>query len=315
MSTAPAPFSREPRPRLEGKQLGRYQVLAHIASGGMAGVYAARQEGTFGFERIVALKVLHPHLASEDEFLTMFVDEARLAARIRHPRIVSVLDIAEDPGEGLYLVMDYVEGDHLGNLSRAAQLAGARLPTRVVLRIVLDLLEGLEAAHGLVDESGAPTPIVHRDCTPHNVLVGVDGAARLTDFGVARAEARLTQTETGKYKGKLGYMAPEQLRGQGSDARADLFAAAVVLYESLTGRRLFRGDSPADTLRMLLVDPIPDVASLHPDLEPLSAFLGKALSRAPEDRFESASAMAEALWAIAPKLGGVATPREVGELV
>ncbi len=306
---------RPSRPRLEGRRLGRYQILAHVAAGGMASVYAARHEGTFGFERIVALKVLHPHLAGEEEFLAMFVDEARLAARIRHPKVVSVLDVADDPSEGLYLVMEYVEGDHLGNLTRAASALGERIPARVVLRIVLDLLEGLEAAHGLVDDRGVPTPIAHRDCSPHNLLVGVDGVARLADFGIARAEARLTRTETGKYKGKLGYMAPEQLMAGGGDVRSDLFSAGVVLYEALTGQRLFRGESPADTIRMLLVEPIPSVAAVHRELAPLAPVVERALARVPDERFAAASAMAEALWAVAPGVGGVATPREVGEFV
>lgn len=295
--------------------LGRHRLLAHIASGGMASVHVARAEGTFGFERLVAIKLLHPHLANEDEFVTMIADEARMAARIRHPNVVSVLDVDEDRELGLYLVMEYVEGDHLGNVIHGTKLADATMPASVAVRVVLDLLHGLAAAHELRDGEGRPTPIVHRDVSPHNVLVGVDGMARLADFGVARAEARLTQTEAGRFKGKVAYMAPEQLADGVADERSDLFAVGVVLFETLTGRRLFRADSTAGTLKKLLHEPIPLVSDVDPSLAPLDGVVARALSRDPNERFPSATAMADALAAAARGSVGIAEVREVASVV
>ncbi|MCA9614278.1 MAG: protein kinase, partial [Myxococcales bacterium] len=163
---------------LAGRQLGRYEVLTQLASGGMAAVYVARAKGVAGFERLVAVKVLHPHLAYEEEFISMFLDEARLAARIRHPNVVGTLDISDTEGDGFFLVMEYIEGDHLGALLAAAARAGERLDTSIVARIVLDALHGLSAAHDLIDEEGDRLELVHRDISPHNVMVGVDGIGR-----------------------------------------------------------------------------------------------------------------------------------------
>lgn len=313
--TSPITPPAAARRRLEGRVLGRYRLLTHVADGGMASVHLARAEGTFGFERLVAIKLLHAHLAAETEFVTMIADEARMAACIRHPKVVSVLDVDEDEELGLYLVMDYVEGDHLGNVLHEVRAIGERVPPRIVVRIVLDLLEGLGAAHELVDSRGQRTPIIHRDVSPHNVLVGIDGIARLADFGVAHAEARITQTRDGRFKGKVAYMAPEQLADGVVSARADLFAVGVLLWESLTGRRLFRGDTTAETLKRLLQDLIPRVDAELPELAGLADVVAIALSRDPEERFESAAAMARALADAAVATTGIAEARDVGELV
>lgn len=314
-STPTGSIPSEPVSRLEGRMLGRYRLLAHIANGGMASVHVARAEGTLGFERLVAVKLLHPHLAGEPEFVHMIADEARMAARIRNPKVVATLDVDEDPELGLYLVMEYVEGDHLGSLLRALNASGEAMPPAVAVRIVLDLLEGLGAAHELTDAYGAPTPIIHRDVSPHNVLVGVDGMSRLADFGVARAEARLTQTQEGRFKGKIAYMAPEQLADGVADVRSDLFAAGIVLWETLTGSRLFRAESTAQILKRLLHDPIPRVDALDPTLAPLADVVAKALARDPNERFASASEMANALAEAATGTVGIAEMREVGRLV
>lgn len=310
----PSPASELQR-NLAGRQLGRYEVLTQLASGGMAAVYVARAKGVAGFERLVAIKVLHPHLAYEEEFISMFLDEARLAARIRHPNVVPTLDISDTEGDGFFLVMEYIEGDHFGTLLGAAAKAGERLPTPVVCKVLIDALGGLGAAHDLTDENGEPLKLVHRDISPHNVMVGVDGISRLTDFGVAKAEKRLTSTRAGQFKGKLAYMSPEQASSGFADQRSDLFSMGIMLWESLSGRRLFRGENNAATLTKILHEPIPKPSELWDDLEPFDELLAKALDRDPDARFQSADEFAAALESVARANGGIASTRAVGKQV
>ena len=278
-------------------------------------MYVARAIGVAGFERLFAIKVLHPHLAHEEEFISMFLDEARLAARIRHPNVVPTLDISDTPDAGFYLVMEYIEGDHLGALLQKAWKLGKRLPFPVTLRIVVDALEGLAAAHNLTDESGRNLHLVHRDISPHNVMVSSDGVARITDFGVAKAEVRLSTTREGQFKGKLAYMAPEHASNGDADQRSDLFSMAIILWESLAGRRLFRAENHAATLNKICLEPIPLLSSVDAGLAPFDALLMKALARDPNDRFQSAEEFAEAIEEAASMLGGIAKAREVAQLV
>jgi serine/threonine-protein kinase len=281
---AGAPGSERLSRPMAGRQLGRYEILTQLASGGMASVYIARAQGVAGFERLVAIKVLHPHLAYEQEFISMFLDEARLAARIRHMNVVPTLDISDSPGDGYFLVMEYIEGNHLGALLGRAAKKGERLPRPFVCRVLVDTLQGLGAAHRLTDEHGRPLKLVHRDVSPHNILIGTDGIARLTDFGVAKADVRMASTRAGQFKGKLSYMAPEQASSNETDQRSDLFSVGIILWESLTGRRLFKGESNAATLNKLLNDTIARPSELWPDLEPFDDVVMKALSRNPEGR-------------------------------
>ncbi len=299
---------------MAGRQLGRYEILTQLASGGMASVYIARTQGVAGFERLVAIKVLHPHLAYEQEFISMFLDEARLAARIRHMNVVPTLDISDSPGDGYFLVMEYIEGDHLGALLGRAAKNGDRLPRPFVCRVLIDTLQGLAAAHCLTDEHGTPLKLVHRDVSPHNILIGTDGIARLTDFGVAKADVRMASTRAGQFKGKLSYMAPEQASSSETDQRSDLFSVGIILWESLTGRRLFKGESNAATLNKLLNDTIIRPSELWPDLEPFDDIVMKALSRNPDGRFQSADEFGEALDDAAGRTG-VAKTRDVAEVV
>lgn len=298
-----------------GSLLGRYEILTKVAAGGMAEVYVARVHNPLGFTRLVAVKVLHQNLVYEDQFISMFLDEARLAARIRHPNVVGTVDVGEANGCVPFLVMEYIEGDHLGKLLGAAKRAEERLPVPVALRILCDALSGLSAAHALCDEQGKWLQLVHRDVSPHNIMVGCDGVGRLTDFGVAKAEDRLTHTREGQVKGKLSYMAPEQASTGETDHRSDLFSAGVILWEALTGRRLFRAENTAATLTKILHEPIPKPSSVDPALAPLDAVLARALSRSPDKRFPDADAFAAALEKVAPQVGGMATRREVGALV
>ncbi|HHH27125.1 MAG TPA: serine/threonine protein kinase [Polyangiaceae bacterium] len=312
-----AALSSSPLPStdLTGRQLGRYEVLCQLASGGMATVYVARRGGVAGFERLVAIKVLHPHLAHDEEFISMFLDEARLAARIRNPNVVATLDISDTEGDGYFLVMDYVEGDHLGHLLRGAARGGERLPTAVTARILMDALAGLQAAHELTSGTGEPLRLVHRDLSPHNILVGDDGVARITDFGVAKAQVRLSSTRDGQFKGKLSYMAPEQAASGQADQRSDLFSMGIVLWESLTGRRLFRGENNADVLNKVLNPQVPNPSQLDPALAPFDEVTQRALAVNPDDRYQTAELFLEAVETAALAVDGIGTPRSVGKEV
>ena len=244
----------------------------------------------------------------------MFLDEARLAARIRHMHVVPTLDISDSPGDGYFLVMEYIEGNHLGALLGRAAKRGERLPQPFVCRVLIDTLQGLGAAHRLTDEGGKPLKLVHRDVSPHNILVGTDGIARLTDFGVAKADVRMASTRAGQFKGKLSYMAPEQASSSSTDQRSDLFSVGIILWESLTGRRLFKGESNGATLNKLLNDEVPKPSELWPDLEVFDDVVMKALSRNPDDRFQSADEFAEAIEGAAGP-ASVAKTREVANVV
>lgn len=313
--TGPVPNADPFNASLTGRRLGRYEVLARLASGGMAGVYVARAIGVAGFERLFAVKVLHPHLAHEQEFITMFLDEARLAARIRHPNVVPTIDISDTQDAGYYLVMDYIEGDHLGALLHHASKLGHRLPTPIALRVIVDALDGLAAAHELTDEQGRRVNLVHRDVSPHNIMVGTDGIARITDFGVAKAEVRLSTTREGQFKGKLAYMAPEHASTGDADQRSDLFSLSIILWECLTGRRLFRAENQAATLNKICIEPIPAPSSVDPELAVFDAVLATGLARDPAERYQSAEEFAEAIEAHAGALGGLANQRAVAKLV
>jgi serine/threonine-protein kinase len=225
--------SQQPFP----EKVGAYELLLPIASGGMGTVYLARKRGPGGFEREVALKLTHAFLREQPEWTAELIEEAKLAARIRHTNVVQVMDV-EDDAYGVFLVMQYVEGESLEGLLRLARERGERIPVDVGLRILLDALGGLHAAHELSDPSGQPLGLVHRDFTPQNILVGTDGIARLTDFGVAKAASRTGVTRTGVVKGKAPYMAPEQVRSMPLDRRADVWAAGVVAWELFAGRRM-----------------------------------------------------------------------------
>ena len=299
----------------ERRHLDRYELIGEIASGGMASVFLARLGGVAGFQRFFAIKRLHPHLADEQEFIDMFLDEARLAAGIHHPNVVPILEVGTSDA-GYYLVMDYIEGDTLSGVIARASAAGS-LPRPIALRIVLDALHGLHAAHELTDAEGNLVDLVHRDCSPQNILVGIDGSSRITDFGVARASSRLSTTRTATVKGKLAYLSPEQATGRALDRRSDLFGMGVILWEVLAGRRLFRADSEGATLSRILVEPIPPVSDYAPDIpQSVAEVVAIALARDPGDRFATAGDMADALEetvrdVATPELF-IASPRDVG---
>jgi serine/threonine-protein kinase len=298
------------------QRIDRYELVAEIASGGMATVYLASLSGVGGFRRFVAIKRLHPHLAKEQEFVEMFLDEARLAAGIHHPHVVPILEVGASE-RGYYLVMEYIEGDTLARLLARATTAGNRLPAAIGTRIVVEMLSGLHAAHELRDEHGEPTELVHRDVSPQNILVGIDGTTRITDFGVARAASRLSATRAGQLKGKIAYMAPEQAVGDPSvDRRADVFSAGIVLWEVLAARRLFKAENEAATLSRVISEPIPHVREINPDVDPrVAGVVMHALERDRDLRYDDCQQFADDLERCALAAGLIASSREVSTYV
>jgi serine/threonine-protein kinase len=276
-------------------QIGRYVLHGEIASGGMAAVHYGRLVGASGFTKTVAIKRLHRALAQQPGFRKMILEEGRLAARIRHPNVVPPLDVLAEGGE-LLLVMEYVHGESLSRLLRASSTGGERVPLPVGAAILSNVLHGLHAAHEAKDEAGKPLAIVHRDISPQNILVGVDGVARVIDFGIAKAVTSEEMTMTGTIKGKVPYLAPEQLEGEAATKLTDVYAAAVVFWEVLAGRRLFSGDDDGEVLRKIMSMEVPP-PSLH---NPLVAgtvddVVLKGIARDPKNRFASARDMALAL--------------------
>jgi serine/threonine-protein kinase len=297
-------------PKAPLRVVGRYALYEPIAAGGMATVHLGRLLGPVGFSRTVAIKRSHPEMAADPEFVSMFLDEARLAARIRHPNVVSTLDVVALEGE-LFLVMDFVQGESLSRLMRASKLLDQKIPPTIVCTIMAGVLHGLHAAHEAKSEQGAPLNIVHRDVSPQNILVGVDGIARVLDFGVAKAVTRVATTREGQIKGKLAYLAPEQLSGNNS-RQSDIYSAAVVLWEALTGERLFQADNPGELLNLVLYRKIAAPGELIQGLPPgLDEIVLKGLSRDPAERFATAREMAVEL----ERKGGQVSAVEVGEWV
>jgi serine/threonine-protein kinase len=300
--------------------VGRYALHQPIASGGMATVHLGRLLGPAGFARTVAIKQLHAQFATDPEFVSMFLDEARLAARIRSPHVVPIVDIVADGGE-LLLVMDYVQGESLVRILRSVLHGGGLVPLEIAVAVMAGALHGLHAAHEATDEHGQPLGIVHRDVSPQNILVGTDGLARLLDFGVAKAAGRIQTTREGQIKGKIAYMAPEQLRSEALTRKTDIYAAAVVLWETLTCRRLFRADNEGAIVTSILhgaIEPpshaVPrdaaDAIALRA-MDAIDAVVLRGLDRDPAKRFETAVEMATALEACVP----AATATAVGEWV
>jgi eukaryotic-like serine/threonine-protein kinase len=292
--------------------LGRYEIVGMLGRGGMATVYLGRSAGEAGFARIFAIKVLHPHLTDDQEFVTMLLDEGQIAARLHHPNVVPIVDLGSQ-GEFRYVVLDYIEGCSLSDLLAAHRDSR---PPRLIVPIVLDALAGLHAAHTLTDDDGNALGIVHRDISPQNILVGVDGSARITDFGVAKAKSSISSTLPGQLKGKIAFMSPEQIRGTQVDRRSDIFSAGCLLWSALTGRRLFRGDSDPATMTNILSLNVPPPSTIG--LMPPAIFDDiclRALERDRDKRWQTAAEMEEALRDVAQKNGMLGPRREVADWV
>lgn len=301
------------------RHFGRYLLRYEIASGGMATVYLARSRGPAGFDRPLALKRIHPHLASKREFVDMFLDEARLSARITHPNVCSVFDFGEVDGT-YFMAMEYLVGQPLSGLLRALkqrpQLVDSGRWHALAASIIAAACEGLHAAHELRDDEGRPLQVVHRDVTPHNIFVTYDGAVKVVDFGVASAEGRLHQTETGGLKGKLAYMAPEQVARKDIDRRLDVWALGICLWELLTATRLFGKRSEVEVLQAVISAQIPLPSSVRPSVPMvLEEIVMRALERDVEERYPTARAMGRELTAYVSGSGVSAGLADLAELM
>lgn len=277
-------------------RFGRYEALFRIASGGMAEVFAARVRGEGGFEKLVAVKRMLPHLAEDPEFVRMFLDEARVAAHLTSANVVQTLDIGRTDDGALYIVMELVLGLSLAELLPLALKSG-HVPVAVCVEVLAQVAMGLHDAHEARTAAGELLGLVHRDVSPQNVLIGLDGRARLTDFGIARvSESRRADTQHGTIKGKFAYFSPEQSRGATLDRRSDVFALGIVAWEMLAGRRLFARTSPTDTVEAIRNGDIPHLDRVRPGLPPaLTEAVHRALERPIDGRWRTARDMAEAL--------------------
>jgi serine/threonine-protein kinase len=267
---------------------GRYELLKRLAGGGMGEVYLARQRGLDGFSKLLVIKTLLPHLCEDEEFITMFKDEARLTGQLIHPNVCQVFEFDQVDGT-YYIAMEYLRGDDLRHLWKACESKARPLRVPLICRIIADAAAGLDFAHSLRDHSGDPYNIVHRDISPQNILVTFEGGVKVIDFGVAKAAGRAQHTRTGALKGKYSYMSPEQVAGKEIDGRTDIFALGIVLHELLTGRRLFKADSDVQTLERVRQTIVPPPSSLNPQIpQSLDGIVLHALAKDPANRFQTA---------------------------
>jgi serine/threonine-protein kinase len=280
-----------PPPPLGRNKVGRYEVIYPLAVGGMASVHVGRLSGMAGFEKLVAIKTIHPHLAVQSEFVRMFLDEARVAARIHHPNVGEILEIGEEDGL-LFMAGELIRGQDLRDVFRRAGRSGVAVSHGMCAYICSQVCMALHAAHSLTDPEVGPLHIVHRDVSPRNVLVTYDGFVKLIDFGVASARGKLSQTEADGLKGKIGFMSPEQLRGHGVDRRSDLFALGVMLYQMVTGAHPFPGDNDGARVERVLHGPIVPPRQVNPRTRPeMEAIILKAMARDRTERYRDAAVM------------------------
>jgi serine/threonine protein kinase len=286
--------------------LGRYQLLSRLAVGGMAEVYLARQGELSGFKTLVVVKKVLPHLAEKPDFIAMFLDEARIASMLDHPNIVRITEVGRTDSE-YFLAMELVQGKSLSAMLQYSEKAKTPIPHNLAALIVANAAAGLHHAHQLTDASGTLLGLVHRDVSPQNIMVSFEGSVKVIDFGIARALGRLGDTNSGSLKGKLGYMAPEQARGEAINARADLFSLGVVLWECVAGRRLFLRENDLATLRAVVYEPIPSPSKFVQVDPALDAIIRRAVSRNVDERFQTAEELRIALERWVFSSGGAST--------
>ncbi len=300
-------------PETISKYTGKYKVIAELGQGGMANVYLAVARGPSGFNKLVVLKSLRTDISVDPDFMTMFLEEARLAARLNHPHVVQTYEVGEYASRPV-IVMEYLEGQTLANVDLRAK---ARLSLALRLRVLIETLEGLHHAHELTDFSGKPLGIVHRDVSPQNVFITFDGHVKVLDFGIAKVVNSQVQTATGILKGKVRYMAPEQMLGSLElDRRADIYAVGVMLWESMVGRRMWQDHSDMQIMTAVTSGALPRPRDVKPELSTtVEEICMKALAPNPEERFATALEMASALEGELERLGTPAPNRQLGQLL
>jgi serine/threonine protein kinase len=294
--------------------LGKFKLIAELGRGGMSEVYLAVIAGPAGFNKLVVVKLIKGELAEDPDFISMFLEEARLSARLSHPNVVQTNEVGEFGGR-YYIAMEYLEGQAYSRiLHRLGRDRG--LPLGMSLRILTEVLQGLHYAHELADFDGAPLGVVHRDVTPHNVFVTYDGQVKVVDFGIAKAMNSSHETRTGMLKGKVGYMAPEQAKGERVDRRADIFSVGVMLWEAAVGKRLWKGLNEVQILHQLLAGDIPSPRAMRPDIsQPLEQIIMKAVAVDRDRRHSSALELMGELEELMDSGSERATLREVGRLL
>ncbi|MFO0754903.1 MAG: serine/threonine-protein kinase [Byssovorax sp.] len=320
-SAGATPSSSGPRSKEPDKQapgtffLGRYRVVDEIGTGGMASVHLARMDGPGGFQKWVAIKRIHPHLVEDDQFVDMFLDEARIAAGINHANVAQVFDLGKDDNT-YWIAMEYLHGEPLREVMRRAEERRMRISPELSARICADAAEGLHAAHELRGKNGQLLNLVHRDVTPHNLFLTYDGYTKVVDFGIAKVADRLSSTRAGTLKGKLAYMSPEQVRGGDIDRTTDIFALGVVLWELTTNQRLFRRDTDLDTLEQVQACIVPPPSTIVPNYPvELESVVMKALSKRRQDRYPTGREFSRALQAFLMRQGAFVGPEEVSQFV
>ncbi len=277
------------------RPFGKYRLLAKLAAGGMAEIYLAAQSGLGGFEKLLVIKCILPSLARESRFVDMLLDEARIAARLNHPNVIQVFDVGRIEDQ-FFIAMEYLSGESLATVTGACRRRQFLMLPELAAGLILQSAEGLHHAHTLTGTDGTPLNIVHRDVSPQNIFVLYDGGVKVVDFGIAKAELSRTKTKTGSIKGKYAYMSPEQVTGKDVDAQTDVFALGIVLWECLTGRRLYKQENEWDTMRQIVNEDAPSPAEYRPDLpEPLVAVTLKALARDKRQRLTTAAEMRASL--------------------
>ncbi|MFT3712255.1 MAG: serine/threonine-protein kinase [Archangium sp.] len=300
---------------LQPIEFGKYRLIRRIAVGGMAQIWLAVQRGPHGFEKTAVLKVILPELCSNDEFVQMFLDEARLAATLDHNNVVRIYDFGEVGGQ-YYLAMEHLPGEDLASIMQASKRAERMVPIATACDVIVGAATGLHFAHELTDQNGRPQNVVHRDVSPSNVIVTYHGTVKLVDFGIARAESNITKTAAGTLKGKVAYVSPEQAAGDPLDRRSDVFALGTVLYELVTLQRPFKRESDLATLKAVVSAPIPVPSSIRPQVPPaLDAIILKAMERDLEQRYQSAAELADALASFLVSQQYVRSERAVAEFM
>ncbi len=317
----PKASSEPPRPTAPARgqlpaicMFGRFEILGRIAFGGMAEIFLGRETTQVGASRLLAIKRILPHVADDPKFVEMFLDEARLAIQLSHPNICHIYEFGGLEG-AYFIAMEWISGAPLGKIVRRARASGG-IPVELAARIIASVAEALHYAHTARDANGAPLQIVHRDCTPHNIMVSYDGRVKLLDFGIAKAESASTKTEAGVVKGKFAYMSPQQCLGKSIDGRADVFALGICMWEAITGHTLYQRDNDYETMKAVIEDKAPPMSSKRKDVPPaLEEIVQKALEKSADLRYSSAAKFQQALEDWLASTGKAVTTARTAELM